>query len=105
MKAKHEELRHNLDFHCIFPHLNSHGLLPPSLDQVELVDDLGTSQRKIDKVIAYMPKCGKPDFLEQFVDCLKQTAESGTGEAHKELAESIENAYRLELKRYSETGI
>ena len=66
--------------------------------QVELVDELGTSQRKIDKVLAHMPDCGKPDFLDDFIICLK-VSNDGTGDAHSELAETIEKAYKSELDR------
>lgn len=66
--------------------------------QVELVDELGSSQRKIDKVLAHMPDCGKPDFLDDFIVCLK-VSNDGTGDAHSELAETIEKAYKSELDR------
>ena len=66
--------------------------------QVELVDELGTSQRKIDKVLAHMPECGNPDYLNKFIVCLK-VSNDGTGDAHSELAETIEKAYKSEMER------
>ena len=66
--------------------------------QVELVGELGTSQRKIDKVLAHMPDCGKPDYLDEFINCLKDS-NYGTGDAHSELAETIEKAYKSEKDR------
>ena len=66
--------------------------------QVELVDELGTSQRKIDKVLAHMPECDNPDYLDKFIVCLK-ISDDGTGGAHSELAETIEKAYKSEMER------
>ena len=45
-----------------------------------------------------MPDCGKPNFLDEFVVCLK-VSNDGTGDAHRELAETIEKAYKSEMER------
>ena len=98
LRSKHQELREKLNFHSIYPHLNSHGLLPPSLDQMKLVDrSLITLSRQIDMVIAYMPNCGKPNFLDEFIICLKKTIHDA-GDAHMELAQSLEVAYKSEME-------
>ena len=44
-----------------------------------------------------MPSCGKPNFLDEFIVCLRETEEAG--DAHKELAETIEKAYKSEMER------
>ena len=68
--------------------------------QVEFCDlgSVGTSQRKIDKVLIHMLECGKPNFLDEFIVCLK-LSNDGTGGAHEELADSLEAAYRSEMAR------
>jgi hypothetical protein len=45
-----------------------------------------------------MPECGKTDFLDEFIVCLK-VSNDGTGDAHSELAETIEKAYKSEMDR------
>ena len=45
-----------------------------------------------------MPDCGKPDYLDEFINCLKDS-NYGTGDAHSELAETIEKAYKSEMDR------
>jgi hypothetical protein len=45
-----------------------------------------------------MPECGNPDFLDEFIICLKGSND-GTGDAHSELAETIEKAYKSEMER------
>ena len=45
-----------------------------------------------------MLDCGKPNFLNEFVVCLK-VSNDGTGDAHRELAETIEKAYKSEMER------
>ena len=45
-----------------------------------------------------MPDCGKPNFLDEFIVCLK-VSNDGTGDAHRELAETIEKAYTSEKER------
>ena len=44
-----------------------------------------------------MPSCGKPNFLDEFIVCLRETEEAG--DAHKELAETIEKAYKSGMER------
>ena len=68
--------------------------------QVEFYDlgCVGSSQIKVDKVLIHMPECGKPNFLDEFIVCLK-LSNDGTGGAHEELADSLEAAYRSEMAR------
>ena len=95
LRSKHQELREKLNFISIYPHLNAHGLLPPTLDQVELVGQRVWGQ--VDRVIAYMPNCSKLNFLDEFIVCLKKSTE-GTGDAHMELVQSLEAAYKCEME-------
>ena len=44
-----------------------------------------------------MPKCGKEDYLTEFIKCLRES-EEGTGSAHLELAQSLDDAYTTKLK-------
>lgn len=97
LESKHLQLREKLDFRAIFPHLNQHGLLPPSLDRRKLIDEKITVPERIDAIIAHLPKCGKEDYLSQFIDCLRES-EAGTGTAHRELAESLYSAYMTEMR-------
>ena len=92
LESKHPQLREKLNFGAIFPHLNQHGLLPPSLDRRKLIDEKITAQERIDAIIAHVPKCGKEDYLPRFIDCLRES-EAGTGTAHRELAETLHSAY------------
>ena len=92
LQSKHPQLREKLDFQAIFPHLNQRGLLPPSLDQRKLVDERITVRERIDMLITHMPKCGKEEYLSEFIDCLRES-EYGTGTAHSELAETLDTAY------------
>lgn len=92
LKSKHPQLREKLNFRSIFPHLNSHGLLPHSLDLTRLVDDKTTQQERIDAIITHVPECGKDDYLDKFIECLRDS-EADAGDAHSELAETLQTAY------------
>lgn len=97
LQSKHLELREKLNFRSIFPYLNSHGLLPDSYDQTKLVDEKATVQQQIDDIITHLPKCGKEDYLKEFIECLRES-EEGTGSAHLELAHSLEDAYTAKME-------
>lgn len=97
LQSKHLELREKLNFRSIFPYLNSRGLLPDSYDQTKLVDEKATIQQKIDDIITHLPKCGKEDYLNEFIECLRES-EEGTGSAHLELAQSLEDAYTAKME-------
>ena len=97
LQSKHLDLREKLNFRSIFPYLNSHGLLPESYDQTRLVDEKATVQQQIDDIITHLPKCGKEDYLMEFIKCLRES-EEGTGSAHLELAQSLDDAYTTKLK-------
>ena len=45
-----------------------------------------------------MPECSNPDYLNEFVICLKESND-GTYDAHNQLAETIEKAYKSEMER------
>ncbi len=96
LQSKHLDLREKLHFRSIFPYLNSHGLLPHSYDQTKLVDENATVQQQIDDIITHLPKCGKEDYLREFIECLRES-EEGTGSAHLELAKSLEDAYTAKM--------
>jgi hypothetical protein len=96
LQSKHLDLREKLHFRSIFPYLNSHGLLPDSYDQTKLVDENATIQQQIDDIITHLPKCGKEDYLREFIECLRKS-EEGTGSAHLELAKSLEDAYTAKM--------
>ena len=49
-------------------------------------------------MLAHMPECDNPDYLDKFIVCLK-ISDDGTGGAHSELAETIEKAYKSEMER------
>ena len=97
LHSKHLDLRQKLNFRSIFPYLNSHGLLPDSYDQTKLVQESATIQQQIDDIITHLPKCGKEDYLGEFIECLRES-EEGTGSAHLELAKSLEEAYATKMK-------
>ena len=97
LQSKHLDLREKLNFWSIFPYLNSHGLLSESYDQTRLVDEKATVQQQIDDIITHLPKCGKEDYLMEFIKCLRES-EEGTGSAHLELAQSLDDAYTTKLK-------
>lgn len=99
LQSKHPDLREKLNFRSIFPYLNSHRLLPDSYDQTKLVDEKTTIQQQIDDIITYLPKCGKKDYLREFIECLRES-EEGTGSAHLELAKSLEDAYTDKLEEH-----
>lgn len=97
LQSKHLDLREKLNFRSIFPYLNSHRLLPASYDQTKLLDGKATVQQQIDDIITHLPKCGKEDYLREFIECLRES-EEGTGSAHLELAKSLEDAYTAKMK-------
>ena len=103
LQSKHPDLREKLNFRSIFPYLNSHGLLPASYDQTKLVDEKATVEQQIDDIITHLPKCGKDDYLRKFIECLRKS-EEGTGSAHSELAESLEDAYTAQMKELDENS-
>ena len=90
--SKHPQLREKLNFRAIYPYLNQHGLLPAFCDHLKLVDGRATEHERIDAILAFLTKCDKDEYLQDFIDCLKRSKD-GTGEGHLELAESLEAAY------------
>ena len=90
--SKHQELREKLNFHSIYPYLNSHGLLDS--DDLSLL--AASSWDQVDRVIEYVPKCGKLNFLDEFIVCLEKSKD-GTGSAHEELIDSLQSAYRSKM--------
>ena len=97
LQSKHPDLREKLNFRSIFPYLNFHGLLPDSYDQTKLVVERTTVQQQINDIITYLPKCGKKDYLREFIECLRES-EEGIGSAHLEVAKSLEDAYTAKME-------
>jgi hypothetical protein len=95
LTSKRQELIEKLNLHSTYPHLYSHGLLPPTLDREELLD-LSPKMAQVDRVITYVPKCGKLNFLDDFIICLEESKE-GTGSAHEELIDSLQAAYKSKM--------
>ena len=92
LTSKRQELREKLNLHAIYPHLYTHGLLPVTLARVELLD-LSPKMAQVDRLITYVPMCGKLNFLDEFIVCLEESKE-GTGGAHEELIDSLQAAYK-----------
>ena len=94
----HDELRMYLNFHSIYPFLNNYQLLHGSLDQSILTDPKTTSEKKVDIVVGWLPKCKQSDYLTPFVACLRESSEQA-GDAHLELADEFERLIQEELQK------
>lgn len=97
LRSKHQELREKLNFRAIYPLLNEHRLLPYCDHSVLIIDGMLTEQARIDVIVDNLTKCNKENYLLEFIDCLKRSAD-GTRDGHPELAESLEAAYKAEAE-------
>lgn len=88
-------IRENLNYMSIVPYLNERRLLLHSeyttLNDMPDMIGLETNYAKIDRLIAVIPDCGHADFLVRFIDCLRES-EHDAGEAHEQLADSLQRA-------------
>ena len=91
----HDNLRMYLNFHSIYPYLNSHGLLD-SLDQSILTYPETTIEKKVDIIIGWLPKCKQSDYLTPFIACLRESSKQA-GNAHLELVDQFEKLIKAEL--------
>lgn len=87
-----------MNFHAIYPLLNNHHLLT-EVDQSLLTDPRTTAEVKVDLVVSWVPKCGKPDYLTPFILCLRESAQQA-GEIHLELAEELEKLRDAEMRKW-----
>jgi hypothetical protein len=98
-----QEFIEKLNLHSIYPHLYSRGLLPRTLDREELVA-LSPKMAQVDRVISHVPKCGKVNFLDEFIICLEKSKE-GTGGAHEELIDSLQAMYKSKMESLKCTSL
>lgn len=97
-QAVHKDMRELLDFHTIYPLLNSRHLLRPGLDQAILTNPTITHERRIDVLISWLPKCELSDYLTPFVESLAESSDQA-GDAHRELAAMMQLQLQKEMLR------
>ena len=100
LREHHQQFRKFLNVHAIGPLLNQHNLLS-AMDQSVLTDPRYTVENKVDTLLDVLCKCRQENYISLLVLCLRQSAEEA-GEAHTELADSIEKHYLEELRKYCE---
>ena len=80
-------LRQYLQCEAVFPYLVQKKLLTQAQQSELTLLTLGPYE-KVDRLLLYLPR-SRPDFLELFVDCLRQSAD---GTNHEKLANELEKA-------------
>ena len=67
---------------------------------LDLITDMKTSQKyiisicipslhQIDRLLVWLPRCGKPDYIHKFIQCLRESSDDA-GDAHSELADVLQ---------------
>ena len=88
-----------MDLHAMIPVLKNNGVIHLSEDhELLLANTRISTEKRIDLVISWMPRCGKSDYLTPFIQCLRKTADSGAGEGHDELISKLEERKHIEAE-------
>ena len=85
----HFVLRRKLNLPVLLPYLNKHHLITAGAHE-ELSLQATTHSSKVDRLLSELPKKGA-DFLERFIECLRESLEDEPGTAHGEIADILEN--------------
>ena len=87
-------MRESLNVRAILSLLNENGLIPPEkYNELLNIPQTETNTDRIDRLVAIIPNCGHDDFLVRLIRCLRGSIpEFEAGDAHEELAESLEVA-------------
>ena len=47
------------------------------------------SLHQIDRLLVWLPRCGQPDYIHKFIQCLRESSDDA-GDAHSELADVLQ---------------
>ena len=90
----HFKLRKELNVPILLPYLNKYRLI--TADFHEELTLQATHAAKVDKLVAELPR-SRADFLERFIQCLRESAEEEPGTSHHQIAEAIEEEFKLQI--------
>ena len=101
LQTCHFKLRSELNVPILLPYLNKYRLI--TADFHEQLTLQATHAAKVDKLVAELPRSGA-DFLEHFIQCLRESAEVEEVEAtHQEIADALEELKLQELETSSKS--
>lgn len=84
----HYILRRNLNVPVLLPYLTMHRLITADVLEELLLPTPHAS--KVDRLVSELPRKGA-DFLERFIECLRESLENEPRTAHGEIADILEN--------------
>ena len=96
LQTCHFKLRSELNVPILLPYLNKYHLL--TTDFHEELTLQATHAAKVDKLVAELHRNGA-DFLERFIQCLRESVEDELGTSHGQIADALEEELKLQLTR------
>ena len=92
----HFKLRSELNVTTLLPYLNKYHLI--TADFHEELTLQATHAAKVDRLVAELPRSGR-DFLDRFIQCLRESVEEEPGTSHHEIAEALEEELKIQATR------
>ena len=89
-------LRRELNVLSLLPYLNKYRLI--TADFHEELTLPATHAAKVDKLVAQLPRSGA-DFLEHFIQCLRESVEDEPGTFHGQIADALKEELKLQITR------
>ena len=89
-------LRRELNVLSLLPYLNKYRLI--TADFHEELTLPATHAAKVDKLVAQLPKSGA-DFLERFIQCLRESVKNDPGTSHGQIADALEEELKIQITR------